>query len=76
MAYIYLFDLKNKIDQKLEKVTGQLSNEKANKSNQQFRKGQIDLLLEFKKYLSDRYDHKLPKAVARKLMKQKEREHV
>ena len=76
MAYIYLFDLKNKIDQKLKKVVGQVSNEKAIKSNHQFRKGQIELLLAFKKYLSEQYDHKLPKAVARKMLKQKEGESV
>ena len=76
MSYVYLFDLKNKIDQKLEKAIRLLSNEKAVATNQQFRKGQIDLLLEFKKYLSDQYDQKLPRAVARKIANQEEGEVV
>ncbi len=74
MSYVYLFDLKNKIDQKLEKAIRLLSDEKEVKFNQQFKKGQIDMLKEFKKYLSEQYDHKLPKAVVRKIAKQKEGE--
>ena len=76
MSYVYLFDLKNKIDQKLEKAIRLLSDEKEVKLNQQFKKGQIDMLKEFKKYLSEQYDHKLPKAVVRKIAKQKEGEYL
>ncbi|MCG8335136.1 MAG: hypothetical protein MJE63_11495 [Proteobacteria bacterium] len=76
MSYVYLFDLKNKIDQKLEKAIRLLSDEKEVKLNQQFKKGQIDMLKEFKKYLSEQYDHKLPKAVVRKIARQKEGEYL
>lgn len=67
MAYNYLFDLYDKIDQHLKEANEELKDDKKSKEDLQFHNGRIDILVDFRDYLSENMDSKLPKRLRKKL---------
>ncbi len=77
MAYIYLLNLYETIEerinqaQKVDRKSGTTvtagRTKKLQKTDDQFQQGRIDLLNEFKNYLIDNMNDKLPKRLRKKL---------
>ncbi len=66
MAYIYLLNLHDKIDKKLQGFeSSDISSEKDAKKIS-YRKGQVDALRNFKEFLSSHLDGKLPRRLRKK----------
>ncbi len=66
MAYIYLLNLYDEIEKRID----HLSEQKADNSRTgtvQFEQGQKDLLIEFKQYLADNMNNKLPKRIRKRM---------
>jgi hypothetical protein len=62
MSYVYLFDLYDMIDQRLEHI--ELSQDS---KSYRFSNGRKDVLMELKTYLERQLNPKLPRAIQRKL---------
>jgi hypothetical protein len=67
MSYVYLLDLYKRIDQRLSEVGQSMDNSENEPGELRFRQGQIDILLDFKEFLTDNLNPKLPRAVRKKL---------
>ncbi|MCF6247512.1 MAG: hypothetical protein L3J69_09150 [Desulfobacula sp.] len=70
MAYIYLLNLYETIEERINqaKKPGHKSGtSKLQKADTQFHQGRIDLLNEFKSYLKDNMNEKLPKRLRKKM---------
>ncbi len=65
MAYIYLLNLYDEIEKRIDHLTEKPVADK--KEASPFEAGQQDLLMEFKQYLSDNMNNKLPKRIRKKL---------
>lgn len=67
MAYIYLFNLYDKIDRHLNEAKQLLENQATKPDEQSYQEGRIAVLNEFRQYLSANMDDKLPKRMKKKL---------
>lgn len=67
MAYIYLFQLYDKIDDQLSRIEQMVENSNQNDLETHFQKGRADLLRDFRHFLSTSLDHKLPRRMQKKL---------
>ena len=66
MAYTYLLNLYDEIEARLGSLSGQdLAGDGS--AGTMFRKGRQDLLNEFKQYLADNMNDKLPKRIRKRL---------
>jgi len=70
MAYIYLINLHHKIDEKIEALSYDSSGPDAVKDGLNYRKGQLSALQEFKTFLTDRLNEKLPRRLRKQLKQQ------
>lgn len=64
MAYVYLLKLYEEIEKRLQEIY-LLSQQKTERSP--YQQGRIDLLKEFRVYLSDNMNNKLPKRIRKRL---------
>lgn len=66
MAYIYLLNLYDEIEKRLEAINTQEAAAGSAESDR-FARGRQDLLNEFKQYLSDNMNDKLPRRIRKQL---------
>ncbi len=69
MAYIYLLNLYEKIDLRLTETAALKSEQEKTSGDIRFLEGKIDALTEFKQFLYDNMNQKLPKRIRKKLLK-------
>jgi len=69
MAYIYLLNLYEKIDNKLIEAKRDLENTSNEPENKSFLKGRIQVLSEFKEFLIKNLNSKLPRKIRQRLKK-------
>ena len=69
MAYIYLLNLYEKIDLRLDETRALLSDKNKAPYEIRFLKGREDILLEFRQFLSANLNAKLPKRIRKRLLK-------
>ncbi|MCP3876441.1 MAG: hypothetical protein GY699_25275 [Desulfobacteraceae bacterium] len=69
MAYIYLLNLYEKIDLRLDEANALKTKGKKTPDEKRMLDGKIDILLEFKEFLSDNLNRKLPKRIRKRLLK-------
>lgn len=69
MAYIYLLNLYDDLDNRVEKTQIEISKNVDHPETVQSLKGRIDILKEFKSFLSDNLNSKLPKRIRKQLSK-------
>ncbi len=67
MSYVYLLDLYKLVDRRLAELGQSIDNNVNDPGELKFRAGQIDILSDFKEFLIDYLNPKLPKAVQDKL---------
>lgn len=63
MSHTYLIDLYTLIDERLEDAAQENQREKSTENELLFRKGRTEALTEFKKFLTDSYNNKLPRKI-------------
>lgn len=63
MAYVYLMDMYKFIDERLADARQLLADEAGEPAVKQFREGRIDILKDFKEYLVDNFNPKLPRRI-------------
>ncbi len=63
MAYVYLLDLYKLIDQRLKQAEQSVEANKISTDNARFHQGRMDALSNFKVFLSESFNHKLPKKI-------------
>ena len=68
MSYVYLLDLHKLINQRLTEVSQLIDNMENDPGDIYFHKGQIDILLDFKEFLVEHLNPKLPKAIREKML--------
>jgi hypothetical protein len=68
MAYIYLLNLYEKIDLRLDEANDLMSQADMTENEKRFLAGRIDILSEFRQFTSDNLDRKLPKRIRKKLL--------
>jgi len=69
MAYIYLLNLYETIDRRLEETKALISKEQKTGEDIRILEGRRDVLLEIKQFLFDTLNHKLPKRIRKRLLK-------
>jgi hypothetical protein len=69
MAYIYLLDLYETIDQRIEKIKLCIENSPENSNEVKYLEGRIQALIEFKKILIDNLNIKLPRKIRKQFKK-------
>lgn len=69
MAYIYLLNLYEKIDHRLDETKALISDGEKTLDEISFLEGRRDVLLEFRQFLSDHLHNKLPKKIRKRLLK-------
>jgi len=67
MAYIYLLNLNKTIDLCLNKTKALILNKKKKPEEIRFLEGRLDVLSEFRQFLTDNLDQKLPKRIRKQL---------
>jgi len=67
MAYIYLLNLYKTIDLRLNETKALILNKKKKPEEIRFLEGRLDVLSEFRQFLTDNLDQKLPKRIRKKL---------
>ena len=68
MAYIYLLNLYEKIDHRLNETKALISNKKNKPEEDGTLEGRMDVLSEFRQFLTDNMDQKLPKRIRKKML--------
>jgi len=63
MAYVYLLDLYNYIDERLGEATDGLDQADGDVPNAKFEQGRIDALTEFQDFLKKNFNPKLPRRI-------------
>ena len=63
MAYVYLLDFYKYIDQRLAEATAGLDQAERDAAIGQFEQGRIDALTEFKNFLEENFNSKLPRRI-------------
>ena len=66
MAYIYLLDLHRFVDQRLVETKQLSDNIESNSSNIGFYEGKVDVLSDFKDFLTQELNPKLPRLIKKK----------
>ncbi len=69
MAYIYLLNLYKTIDLRLNETKALILNKKNKTEEIRFHEGRLDILSEFRQFLTDNLDQKLPKRIRKQLSK-------
>ena len=64
MSYIYLLNLYKEIEKRFQQIDS-LYSDKSERTN--YTRGQIEILTEFKKYLTSNLNNKLPKKIRKNL---------
>ncbi len=67
MAYIYLLNLYETIQSRIDETNAVLINNENPPDEQRFLEGRVDLLMDFKEFLSANLDRKLPKRIRKQL---------
>jgi len=63
MSHTYLIDLYDLINKRLKDVAKEHNREESTENEVIFRKGRFEVLTEFKKFLSNNYNNKLPRRI-------------
>jgi len=66
MSHTYLLDIYALIDKRLEKLSAKQVSERPQGDGASFQQGQIDILVEFKQFLAQQYNSKLPRRIRNK----------
>jgi hypothetical protein len=66
MSHTYLIDLYDLIDQRMEEASEELRSETSDGAGTRFQQGRCDVLTEFKQFLAERYNKKLPRRIRNK----------
>ncbi len=69
MAYIYLLNLYDEVDDRIQKAQTELSSSEDHPMKVNTLKGRVDILKEFKSFLSENLNNKLPKRIRKTLSK-------
>lgn len=72
MAYVYLLDLYKYIDERLGQATDGRDKAGDNLSRGKFEQGRIDTLTEFKEFLKENFNPKLPRRIREAYFGQKD----
>jgi len=63
MAYIYLLDIYKLIDQRIEDAKTTLENQSGNRNEKKYQEGRIKALMDFKDFLIQNFNPKLPRRI-------------
>lgn len=63
MAYVYLLDMYKYIDKRLAGASQSLAEKTNEPAENKFYEGRIDALRDFKQYLADNFNRKLPRRI-------------
>ena len=74
MAYTYLLNLYDEIDDRIKETQIELSNNQDHPEKLNALKGKVDILKEFKTFLTENLNRKLPKRIRKQLSKSWESE--
>ena len=66
MSHTYLLDLYELIDQRMEEASRDLCSETFDGAGTRFQQGRCEVLTEFKQFLAERYNKKLPRRIRNK----------
>ena len=66
MSHTYLLDLYELIDQRMEEASRDLRSETSDGAGTRFQQGRCDVLTEFKQFLAEHYNKKLPRRIRNK----------
>ena len=64
MAYTYLLNLYDEIEKRVQQINSQPAEET---EKYMYKQGRLDILKEFKQYLTDNMNNKLPKRIRKRL---------
>ena len=67
MAYIYLLDMYERIDQRIEDATAALEKDSSDLSEKKYQEGRIKALTDFKGYLTTHFNPKLPRRIRERM---------
>jgi len=67
MAYIYLLDIYKLIDQRIEDANAALANASGDPNEKKFQEGRIKALTDFKDYLTQNLNSRLPRRIRKDL---------
>ena len=67
MSYVYLLDLYKLINKRLSETGKSIDNSENDPGELRYREGQIDILSDFKEFLIENLNPKLPRAIRKKL---------
>ena len=71
MAYVYLLDLYKYIDERLGQAADGLDNADGDLLSVKYEQGRIDALSEFKDFLKENFNPKLPRRIRESLIQKK-----
>lgn len=63
MAYIYLLDIYKLIDQRIEDAKKTLEHRSGDRNEKKYQEGRIEALMDFKDYLIQNFNPKLPRRI-------------
>lgn len=63
MAYVYLIDMYKYIDERLAGASQSLADQSNAPAENKFYEGRIDALMDYKQYLTDNFNQKLPRRI-------------
>lgn len=66
MSHTYLIDIYDLIDQRLEEASEELRSGTSDGGGTRFQQGRCEILTEFKQFLAERYNRKLPRRIRNK----------
>ena len=66
MSHTYLLDLYELIDQRIEEASKELRSRSSGEGGTRFQQGRCEVLTEFKQFLAERYNRKLPRRIRNK----------
>ena len=66
MSHTYLIDLYDLIDQRIEEASEELRSGTSDGGGTRFQQGRCEVLTEFKQFLAERYNRKLPRRIRNK----------
>ncbi len=69
MAYIYLLNLYDNVDERIQETQIEISTNQDHPEKLHSLKGRVDILKEFKTFLSENLNSKLPKRIRKQLIK-------
>jgi hypothetical protein len=66
MSHTYLINLYDMIDQRIEEASKELRSGTSDRGGIRFQQGRCEVLTEFKQFLAERYNKKLPRRIRNK----------